>query len=308
MRTRITELLGIEHPIVQAPMGYIARAQLASAVSNAGGLGIIETSSGRLDEVRTEIAKMRDLTDKPFGVNIAQLFVRDPGIVEFVAEHGVTFVTTSAGDPTKFTSALKDAGITVFHVVPSLRGALKAVGAGVDGLVVEGNEGGGFKAPTGASTMVLLPLIAEHVDVPVIAAGGICDGRSMAAALVLGAEGVQMGTRMVSAAESPVHDNWKQLICSSNEGDTLLLNRHTPPAFRVLRTDFSTGAEAEDRAVIPSLQAVHDLYFGGNMEASFAFSGQVAGRINEIKPVADILRETVDECEQALQETAKRFS
>jgi enoyl-[acyl-carrier protein] reductase II len=305
MRTRITELLGIEYPIVQAPMGYIARAQLASAVSNAGGLGIIETSSGRLDEVRAEIAKMRDLTDKPFGVNIAQLFVRDPAIVDFVAEHGVTFVTTSAGDPTKFTSALKDAGITVFHVVPSLRGALKAVGAGVDGLVVEGNEGGGFKAPTGASTMVLLPLIAEHVDVPIIAAGGICDGRSMAAAMVLGAEGVQMGTRMVSAAESPVHDNWKRLICDSTEGDTLLLNRHSPPAFRVLRTDFATSAEQEDRAVIPSLEAVHDLYFGGNMEASFAFSGQVAGRISEIKPVADILRETVDECERALRNAAK---
>ncbi len=305
MRTRITELLGIEYPIVQAPMGYIARAQLASAVSNAGGLGIIETSSGRLDEVRAEIAKMRDLTDKPFGVNIAQLFVRDPAIVDFVAEHGVTFVTTSAGDPTKFTSALKDAGITVFHVVPSLRGALKAVGAGVDGLVVEGNEGGGFKAPTGASTMVLLPLIAEHVDVPIIAAGGICDGRSMAAAMVLGAEGVQMGTRMVSAAESPVHDNWKQLICNSTEGDTLLLNRNSPPAFRVLRTDFSTAAEQEDRAVIPSLQAVHDLYFGGNMESSFAFSGQVAGRINEIRPVADILRETIDDCERALRNAAK---
>src|SRR5690349_18705910 len=301
MRTRITEMLGIEHPIVQAPMGYIARAQLASAVSNAGGLGIIETSSGQLSEVRDEITKMRALTDKPFGVNIAQLFVRDPSIVDFVAENGVTFVTTSAGDPTKYTKALKDAGLTVFHVVPSLRGALKAVDAGVDGLVVEGNEGGGFKAPAGASTMVLLPLIAAHVDVPIIAAGGVCDGRSMAAALMLGAEGVQMGTRMVSAAESPVHDNWKQLICTSTEGDTLLLNRHAPPAFRVLRTGFSEAAEGEDRAVIPSLDAVHDLYFGGNMEASFAFSGQVAGRIDAIRPVADILRETIAECEAALR-------
>ena len=159
MQNRITEMLGIEHPIVQAPMGFIARAQLASAVSNAGGMGIIETSSGQLDAVRDEIRKMRDLTDKPFGVNIAQLFVRDPSIVDFVVENGVTFVTTSAGDPTKYTQLLKDAGLTVFHVVPSLRGALKAVDAGVDGLVVEGNEGGGFKAPTGASTMVLLPLV-----------------------------------------------------------------------------------------------------------------------------------------------------
>jgi enoyl-[acyl-carrier protein] reductase II len=308
IRTRVSELLGIRYPIVQAPMGWIARAQLASAVSNAGGLGIIETSSGELDAVREEIRKMRDLTDKPFGVNIAQLFVRDPGIVDFVAEHGVTFVTTSAGDPTKFTKALKDAGLTVFHVVPSLRGALKAVDAGVDGLVVEGNEGGGFKAPTGASTMVLLPLIASRVDVPIVAAGGICDGRSMAAAFVLGAEGVQMGTRMVSAAESPVHDNWKQLICTSTEGDTLLLNRHAPPAFRVLRTGFSETAERDDRAVIPSLEAVHDLYFGGNLDASFAFSGQVAGRIDEVKPVADILRDTVTEFVHTMRDISTRYA
>jgi enoyl-[acyl-carrier protein] reductase II len=300
-------MLGIEYPIVQAPMGFIARAQLASAVSNAGGLGIIETSSGRLDEVREEIRKMRDLTDRPWGVNIAQLFVRDPSIVDFVADHGVKFVTTSAGDPTKYTKPLKDAGLTVFHVVPSLRGGLKAVDAGVDGLVVEGNEGGGFKAPTGASTMVLLPLIASKVDVPIIAAGGVCDGRSMAAAFVLGAEGVQMGTRMVSAAESPVHDNWKHLICSSTEGDTLLLNRHVPPAFRVLRTEFSETAERQDRAVIPSLEAVHDLYFAGNLEASFAFSGQVAGRIDEVKPVAQILREMVAEFDAVMGQVADRW-
>jgi len=307
MRTRVTEMVGVEYPIVQAPMGFIARAQLASAVSNAGGLGIIETSSGRLDEVRDEIRKMRDLTDRPFGVNIAQLFVRDASIVDFVAENGVKFVTTSAGDPTKYTKPLKDAGLTVFHVVPSLRGALKAVDAGVDGLVVEGNEGGGFKAPTGASTMVLLPLIASRVDVPIIAAGGVCDGRSMAAAFVLGAEGVQMGTRMVSAAESPVHDNWKRLICSSTEGDTLLLNRHVPPAFRVLRTEFSETAERQDRAVIPSLEAVHDLYFGGNLEASFAFSGQAAGRIDDVKPVAQILREMIAEFDAVIGEVSARY-
>jgi enoyl-[acyl-carrier protein] reductase II len=250
---------------------------------------------------------MRDLTDRPWGVNIAQLFVRDPSIVDFVADHGVKFVTTSAGDPAKYTKPLKDAGLTVFHVVPSLRGALKAVDAGVDGLVVEGNEGGGFKAPTGASTMVLLPLIASKVDVPIIAAGGVCDGRSMAAAFVLGAEGVQLGTRMVSAAESPVHDNWKHLICTSTEGDTLLLNRHMPPAFRVLRTEFSETAERQDRAVIPSLDAVHDLYFRGDLEASFAFSGQVAGRIDAVKPVAQILREMVAEFDAVMGDVAARY-
>ncbi len=307
MKNRITEMLGIEHPIVQAPMGYIARAQLASAVSNAGGLGIIETSSGQLDAVRDEIRKMRDLTDKPFGVNIAQLFVRDPAIVEFVVENGVTFVTTSAGDPTKFTALLKDAGLTVFHVVPSLRGALKAVAAGVDGLVVEGNEGGGFKAPTGASTMVLLPLVCAAVDVPVIAAGGVCDGRSMAAAFVLGAEGAQMGTRMVSAAESPVHDNWKQLICAATERDTFLLNRANPPAFRVMRSSFSERAEAAGQPVIPSLENVLDLYFNGNLDASFAFGGQVAGRIDAVKPVAQIIDETMAEFDAVMREIAARY-
>src|SRR4026207_253001 len=144
---RVTRMLGVEIPIIQAPMGWIARAQLASAVSNAGAMGIIETSSGELDVIRDEIRKMRDLTDKPFGVNIAQAFVRDPSIVEFVVEQGVKFVTTSAGSPTTSTAPLTEAGLTVFHVVPNLHGALKAVDAGVDGLIVEGGEGGGFKSP-----------------------------------------------------------------------------------------------------------------------------------------------------------------
>lgn len=300
MRTRITELVGIEHPIVQAPMGWIARSQLASAVSEAGGLGIIETSSGELDVIRDEIRRMRDLTDKPFGVNIAQLFVRDPGIVEFVAEQGVAFVTTSAGDPTKYTKLLKDAGLIVFHVVPSLRGALKAVDAGVDGLVVEGNEGGGFKSSTGASTMVLLPLVASRVEVPIIAAGGICDGVSMAAAMVLGADGVQMGTRMVSAAESPVHHAYKQLICASGEDDSLLLNRFSRPAFRVLRTAHSAALEHEDPVPLGELGGQLDLYFGGDLGSGLAFGGQVAGRIADVAPVADVLRETVAECERVL--------
>src|SRR5262252_7430167 len=235
---RVTRMLGVRYPIVQAPMGWIARSALASAVSNAGGLGIIETSSGELDVVRDEIRKMRDLTDKPFGVNIAQLFVRDPGIVDFVVGQGVKFVTTSAGDPRKYTTQLKAAGLTVFHVVPSLDAALKAVDAGVDGLVVEGGEGGGFKNPRDVATMVLLPLVCSKVTVPVIAAGGICDGPTMAAAFALGAEGVQMGSRMVSAAESPVHANWKQAIVAAKETDTVFLNRFSRPGLRCLRTAF----------------------------------------------------------------------
>ena len=154
---RVTELLGVDIPIVQAPMGWIARSALASAVSNAGAMGIIETSSGELDAVRDEIAKMKDLTDRPFGVNIAQAFVADPAvIVDFVIAQGVRFVTTSAGSPTRYTAQLKDAGLTVFHVVPTVAAAHKAVEAGVDGLIVEGGEGGGFKNPRAVSTMVLL--------------------------------------------------------------------------------------------------------------------------------------------------------
>lgn len=305
---RVTELLGVDIPIVQAPMGWIARSQLASAVSNAGAMGIIETSSGELDVIREEIRKMRDLTDKPFGVNIAQAFVRDPSIVEFVAAQGVKFVTTSAGSPMKYTSSLKEAGLTVFHVVPNLAGALKAVDAGVDGLIVEGGEGGGFKSPRPVSTMVLLPLVVSKVDVPVIAAGGFVDGPTMAAALALGAEGVQLGTRMVSAAESPVHHNWKQAVLDADETDTVFLNQHTSPALRALRTNKTNALEFDTESNAMALFGrATDLYFGGDMEAAIALSGQVAGRIDEILPVAEIIGDCARDCLQVIADLAKRY-
>ena len=305
---RVTEMLGVDIPIVQAPMGWIARAQLASAVSNAGAMGIIETSSGELDVIRDEIRKMRDLTDKPFGVNIAQAFVRDASIVEFVAEQGVKFVTTSAGSPMKYTTPLKEAGLTVFHVVPNLAGALKAVDAGVDGLIVEGGEGGGFKSPRPVSTMVLLPLVVSKVDVPVIAAGGFVDGATMAAALALGAEGVQLGTRMVSSAESPIHDNWKQAVLDAGETDTVFLNQHTSPALRALRTERTNALEFDtDTNAMTLFGNAMDLYFGGDMEAAVALSGQVAGRIDEIKPVAQIIEECARECLATIDGLAARY-
>jgi enoyl-[acyl-carrier protein] reductase II len=307
VRTRVSELLGIDYPIVQAPMGWIARSQLASAVCNAGALGIIETSSGELDNVRREIEAMRGLTDRPFGVNIAQAFVRDPNIVEFVVEQGVRFVTTSAGDPTKYTAQLKAAGLTVFHVVPTLTAALKAVDAGVDGLVVEGGEGGGFKNPRDVASMVLLPLVCSKVDVPVIAAGGITDGRTMAAAFALGAEGVQMGTRMVSAAESPVHSNWKQAIVDAAETDTVFLNRFSRPGLRALRTARTERLEHDDNVSMAEFGSAMDLYFGGDMEASIALTGQVAGRIEAVVPVREIVEQTVAEfraCAAGLQRFA----
>lgn len=293
---RVTRDLGVEIPIVQAPMGWIARSQLASAVSNAGALGIIETSSGELDAVREEIRAMKRLGDRPFGVNIAQAFVRDPGIVDFVASEGVRFVTTSAGSPTQYTKALKERGLKVYHVVPTLRAALKAVEAGVDGLIVEGGEGGGFKNPSPVSSFVLLPLVRAKVDVPIIAAGGICDGVSMAAAFALGAEGVQMGTRMVSALESPVHANWKNAIVSAAETDTLFVRSEKGPALRVLRSNRTERLFAGDGNAMAGLAGgIQDLYFGGDMEAGLAMCGQVAGRIESIRPVAEIIADTVRE-------------
>jgi enoyl-[acyl-carrier protein] reductase II len=265
-------------------------------VSNAGGFGVIETSSGRLSEVREEIAAMRDLTEKPWGVNIAQMFVTDANIVEFVAQEGVRFVTTSAGDPTRYTHLLHEAGITVFHVVPSLRAARKAVDAGVDGLVVEGGEGGGFKNTKPVSTMVLLPQVCRAFDIPVIAAGGIVDGTSMAAAFALGAEGVQMGTRMVSALESPVHDNYKALITGADATDTVVLSAHSSPAYRVMRTPFSERLELEPSVVMGrtvGIDGILKLYFQGDLDAGFAFGGQGAGRIDAVLPVRRVVHETV---------------
>ena len=306
---RITRLLGIEYPIIQAPMGWIARAQLASAVSNAGGMGVIETSSGELDAIRAEIKKMRGLTSKPFGVNIAQAFVRDPDIVQFIIDQGVQFVTTSAGDPQRYCATLKAAGLTVFHVVPSLKAAKRAVDCGVDGLVVEGGEGGGFKNPREVATMVLLPLVCDKVAVPVIAAGGMVDGRTMAAAFALGAEGIQMGTRMVSAEESPVHKNWKDAILRAQETDTVFLNRFGPgPALRALRTEKTTSFERNPPDNIMSeFRRALDLYFRGDMEASIALSGQVAGRIDAVKPVAQIIREIVTEFSETLSGLSKTY-
>ncbi len=291
---RVMAHTGATYPIVQAPMGWIARSQLASAVSNAGGLGVIETSSGETDACLAEIARMRELTDKPFGVNLPLLFLRDPTIVDKVCASGVKFVTTSAGSPAKLLPALKGAGLIVYHVVPTLAAAMKAADAGVDGLIVEGGEGGGFKNPDDVSTLVLLQAVREKIGLPLVAAGGICDGRGMAAAFALGAEGIQMGTRFVSAAESPVHRNYKQAIIDAGDTGTVMLNRKSTPCVRALKTERAKAiAEAGvmDRAIFRS---VRDVYFGGDMEASLALAGQTVGLIHEVLPAAEIIRRTVD--------------
>ena len=286
---------GARLPIVQAPMGWIARRQLASAVSNAGGLGIIETSSGETDNCKAEIEAMADLTAAPFGVNLPILFLRDDAMTRYICDSGVKFVTTSAGSPAKFIGPLKEAGIVVYHAVPTVKAALKAVECGVDGLVVEGAEGGGFKNPEEVSTMVLLQGIRAVSDIPMIAAGGICDGRGMAAAFALGAEAVQMGTRFVSSAESPVHTNFKSAILDAETTGTCVLNKKASPCIRALKTERSAAIAEEGRMDFSVMGAIKDLYFGGDMEASVALAGQSAGLIDEVKPVDTIINEMVTE-------------
>lgn len=304
---RVTQLLGVDVPILQAPMGYIAKPRLVAAASEAGAMGLVPGSLG-VDEVREDIRRTRDLTDKPFGVNLPLAFVKDPAIVDMIVEEGVRFVTTSAGSPTAHTPRLKEAGLTVFHVVPSLRGAQKAIEAGVDGLVVEGSEGAGFKAPREVSSMVLLPLVAAQVGVPIVAAGGIADGRSMAAAFALGAEGVQMGTRMVATEESPVHRNMKDAVVAAAETDTMLINKHNGKQVRVLRTEATAPFEiATEGDPMVLLGNIHGLYRDGDLNASLAQLGQVAGRIGRVEPVAEIIRRTVAEFEETLGGLAKRY-
>ena len=309
VKNRVTAMTGTQYPIIQAPMGWIARSQLASAVSNAGGMGIIETASGELDVIREEVLKMRDLTDKPFGMNVALSYVKDSNIIDFVIDQDITFVTTSSGSPALCTEQFKQAGIKVFHVVPTLEMALKAIDCGVDGLVVEGGEGGGFKNPSPVSSMVLLPLITSRTDIPVIAAGGMCDGLSMAGAFAMGAEGVQMGTRMLCCGESPVHNNWKKAVVASRETDTVFLNQQSRPALRALRT-----CRTEELLLLGTFNpaehfsGVNELYFDGDMEAAIPLSGQVVGRIDEVKTADEIVQDTMWGFYKAVNRLAANYS
>ena len=292
---RVLKHLGSKYPIVQAPMGWIARSQLASAVSNAGGFGIIETSSGEVENCKEEIRKMSGLTDKPFGINLPLLFLKDDSMVKFIVEHGIKFVTTSAGDPSKYIGVLKSAGITVYHAVPNVAGAMKAVNAGVDGLVVEGTEGGGFKGSEEIGLLVLIQAIRKETDIPIIAAGGIVDGVGMASVFAAGAEGIQMGTRFVSSKESPVHNNFKDKIIASDEAGTWILNKKSKPCIRALKSELTSKIHEDGVMDMTALANIKDLYFEGDMEAAPALSGQSVGLIDSVKSVEEIINETIAE-------------
>ncbi len=291
---RVLTHTGARYPIFQAPMGWIARRQLASAVSRAGGLGIIETSSGETEACQAEITHMA-ASGLPFGVNLPIRFLKDDAMLRFVCDSGVRFVTTSAGSPAKFIAPLKDAGITVYHAVPTLELALKCVDAGIDGLVVEGSEGGGFKNPEEVSTLVLLQAIRARTEVPLVAAGGICDGRGMAAAFALGAEAIQMGTRFVSCDESPVHANYKNAILAAQATGTWVLNTRSTPCIRALKTQFTQAIHEAGVMGPDTFSGIRQVYFDGDMEAAPALAGQSAGLIDAVRTAQQIVDDTVAE-------------
>ena len=295
---RVVAHTGAKYPIIQAPMTWIARAQLTAAVSAAGGLGVMETSSVDLEVTRREFEAIRTATDRPFGVNLAIMFLRqneqmERAIIDWLIDHEVRFVTTSAGNPRRHVERLKDAGVVVYHAVPTLDAALKAEDAGVDGLIVEGVESGGIRNQEEVNSFVLLQAVRERVELPIVAAGGIVDGRGMAAAMALGADGVAMGTRFVASEESPVHRNYKDAIVAAGVDGTILLPRPPRAKVRTLKTPAAL-AVAENPNDPPRLgSAIDTLYIGGDVDNSMGAAGQSAALVHEVKPVRAIIDDTV---------------
>lgn len=306
MGTRITALFGIEHPIVQAGMIWCSGWRLAAAVSNAGGLGLIGSGSMYPEVLREHIRRCKEATDRPFGVNVPMLYPDIEKHIAIIEAEQVPIVFTSAGNPATWTGRLKDKGIKVAHVVSSVRFAVKAEKAGVDAVVAEGFEAGGHNGREETTTLVLVPMVADALSVPVIAAGGVCDGRSMLAAMVLGAEGVQVGTRFVCSEESSAHPAFKQRVAEADEGDTLLTLKEVAPV-RLLRNPFfdqvkeayTRGATAEElRSILGRGRAKRGM-FEGDLDEGELEIGQVSGRFHEILPAARIVAEMLSEYEAA---------
>lgn len=309
MQNRITDLFGIVNPIIQAGMVWASGWRLASAVSNAGGLGLIGAGSMHPDTLYEHIKKCQKATDKPFGVNVPMLYPEIDKIMSIIVESGVKIVFTSAGNPRTWTSYLKEKGITVVHVVSSVKFALKAQEAGVDAVVAEGFEAGGHNGRDETTSLVLIPAVKERIDVPLIAAGGIGSGRAMLAAMVLGAEGVQVGSRFVASDEASSHQSFKQQVVEAGEGDTQLTLKELAPV-RLLKNTFyekvqqayKSGATVEElRALLGKGRAKQGM-FEGNLEIGELEIGQVAALIHNIKPAAQIITEMMAEFELAKSE------
>ncbi|WP_438978064.1 NAD(P)H-dependent flavin oxidoreductase [Polaribacter sp.] len=299
---KITKLFNIQHPIIQGGMIWVSGWKLASAVSNAGGLGLIGAGSMYPDVLREHIQKCKKATDKPFGVNVPMLYPQIEEIVNIIVEEGVKIVFTSAGNPKTWTSFLKEKGITVVHVVSSVKFALKAEAAGVDAVVCEGFEAGGHNGREETTTFTLIPMVKEVVKIPVIAAGGIATGRGMLAAMVLGADAVQIGSRFAATLESSAHTNFKQTIVNVKDGDTHLTLKELAPVRLVKNKFFNDVQRLYENN--PTKEELKDLLgrarakkgmFEGDLDEGELEIGQIAGLIDEIKPVKMVLQEIIDE-------------
>ncbi|MEM9648232.1 MAG: nitronate monooxygenase [Bacteroidota bacterium] len=305
-RHNITDLFGIKYPIVQGGMIWTSGWRLASAVSNAGGLGLLGAGSMYPDVLKEHVIKCKKATHKPFGVNVPMLYPNIEEIMDIIVELGVQIVFTSAGNPRTWTSFLKENGITVVHVVSSVKFALKAQEAGVDAVVAEGFEAGGHNGRDETTTLVLIPSVKEKIKIPLIAAGGIATGQAMLAAMVLGADGVQVGSRFAASQEGSAHELFKHRIVEAKEGDTHLTLKELAPV-RLLKNKFyndvqeayAKGADKEDLITLLGRARAKRGMFEGDMDEGELEIGQVSGLIHDIKPAASIVTEMMTEFEEA---------
>jgi enoyl-[acyl-carrier protein] reductase II len=307
MKNRITELLNIQYPIIQAGMIWCSGWELASAVSNAGGLGIIGSGSMYPDVLEEQIKKCKVATSQPFAVNIPLIYPQVADHIDIIIRNEVPVVFSSAGNPKTWTSILKEKGIKVVHVVSSAKFAKKAEEAGVDAVVAEGFEAGGHNGREETTTMVLIPMVADAVKIPVIAAGGIGSGRAMAAAFALGAEAVQVGSRFVASIESSAHENFKKTVIQTGEGETELTLKELTPVrliknkfFNDVKYAYSTGASAEDLSQLLGRGRAKKGMFEGDLDEGELEIGQVSGIINDILPAEEIIKQMIHEFNQVV--------
>ena len=305
MRTRITELLGIEYPIIQGCMAWVAEYHLAAAVSNAGGLGLIGTASAPAEWVREQIREAKKLTDKPFGINIMMISPYADEVAKVAVEEGVAVVTTGAGSPEKYVKMWKEAGIKVIPVVASVAMAKRMQRCGADALVAEGAEAGGHIGEN--TTMVLVPQVVDAVEIPVIAAGGIADGRGIAAAFMLGAEGVQIGTRFVVTEEAQVHENYKECILKARDIDSRVTGRSTGHPVRALRNKMTkeylekeqAGATFEELEHL-TLGGLRRAVVDGDVQSGSVMAGQIAGMIKEKLTCQEVIQKLVSQTDELI--------
>lgn len=307
MKTRITELLGCEYPIIQGGMAWIAEHKLASAVSNAGGVGLIAGGNAPIDYLREQIRLCKEKTDKPFGVNIMLMSDNADDLAQLVIDEGVSVVTTGAGNPGKYISAWKEAGVRVIPVVPSVALAKRMERAGADAVVAEGTESGGHIGEN--TTMCLVPQVVDAVSIPVIAAGGIADGRGMAASFMLGAEGVQIGTRFLASEECQIHQTFKDLVVKAKDTDNIVTGRYTGHPCRNIKTKFAKqlangekdGSLSPDEFEKLTVGALRRAVVDGDVESGSFLCGAIAGMVNEVKPCDAIVKEIMEQAEKLLK-------